>query len=358
MSTINRIARKLLPFATVIIAVIACHQSSLHAQSTLADRIGTHLERHSNSATVWVTKWIHPWSRDRDAVSETLEQVRDSVIADLRSAGIETRYDAEIDRFVADNCKTRRPGPPEARQLAAIGDSDLMLTISYREYRRRPTVLFALSTTRRTVWTERVVLQSDSDAASTAPRLPAQHADRKHLPFRVYNIADCVHSTCSESQQAAVYVPASTTAGRSTAAGQSKPSPNGNESSLRDAVLRFACDHLNQQVGDGECASLTREALQAAGARPASGYRLGSEVPIESVEPGDLLYFHNARFQGRQYWMQLGSPHHTAIVTGRNGDRITYLHQNFNRIRRVQFGEINLADLKSGRIRAFSPVTP
>ncbi|MFP6764308.1 MAG: hypothetical protein VB858_11840, partial [Planctomycetaceae bacterium] len=79
-------------------------------------------------------------------------------------------------------------------------------------------------------------------------------------------------------------------------------------------VLRFASSQIGKQVGNGQCWTLAAEALKAAGARPAQGYTYGDEIPLQDIQPGDILQFTRARFDEPGYWAVMGAPNHTAVV--------------------------------------------
>jgi len=123
-------------------------------------------------------------------------------------------------------------------------------------------------------------------------------------------------------------------------------------------ILEFALNHLGQQVGNGECWTLAAEALLYAGAKPADGYVFGAVIPLSSAQPGDILQFESAVFAGQAYWMQMGFPHHTAIVDSVQGTSMVILNQNFNNVRRVQTTLINFADMNSGSVIAYRAVAP
>jgi hypothetical protein len=81
------------------------------------------------------------------------------------------------------------------------------------------------------------------------------------------------------------------------------------------AVLQFAKVSIGKTIGNGECWTLAAEALSASEAQGANGYTFGRKLAKdESVLPGDIIQFTSARFEGPGWWLQLGSPNHTAIV--------------------------------------------
>jgi hypothetical protein len=124
---------------------------------------------------------------------------------------------------------------------------------------------------------------------------------------------------------------------------------------LNQRVLDFAVSNLGKQVGFGECWELGADALVYANAEPPRGQVFGDAVPLNSMLPGDILEFDNARFVGAGYWLALGAPYHTAIVSGVQGNSVAMLNQNVNNVKRVQITVIHLADLHSGTIAVYRP---
>jgi hypothetical protein len=145
--------------------------------------------------------------------------------------------------------------------------------------------------------------------------------------------------------------------GGSTGGTATSPGVGQDTQSLSAKVLEFALNHLGQQVGNGECWTLAEDALLYAGAKPAVGYVFGEKISLDSAQPGDILQFESAVFVGPTYWMQMGFPHHTAIVDAVQGSQFVILQQNFNGIRRVQMSPLNMADLRSGTVTAYRAVT-
>jgi len=132
---------------------------------------------------------------------------------------------------------------------------------------------------------------------------------------------------------------------------------------LNRKVLKFAEDHLGQQVGNGECWTLAADALTHAGAqRPGAGgvgvldfgRRLG---PGEAILPGDVVQFEKARFvhKTRTGTSTHTMPHHTAIISGVKGKTITLLHQNHGGKKTVATASINLDERTEGTVEFFRP---
>ena len=123
---------------------------------------------------------------------------------------------------------------------------------------------------------------------------------------------------------------------------------------LNEAILQFASEHLGQQVGNGECWTLAAEAMAAAGAAPPKLYDFGDEVALDEIVPGNILQFEEAYFRGVDYYLQMGAPHHTAIVVSVDRSKVTLLNQNVNGSKVVMYSVINLLELKSGSITAYA----
>jgi cell wall-associated NlpC family hydrolase len=130
------------------------------------------------------------------------------------------------------------------------------------------------------------------------------------------------------------------------------PPPN---SQIAKDIVRFATSQIGKQVGNGQCWTLAAEALRAAGAEPPKGYTFGTEIPLQQIQPGDILQFTTARFDEPGYWAIMGTPNHTAVVYSL-GDRTFILHQNVGGKKYVQTFDLDFDNLTSGRVQAFRAV--
>ena len=150
---------------------------------------------------------------------------------------------------------------------------------------------------------------------------------------------------------------------------------------LNAKVLAFARENLGEKVLDGQCTSLARAALRAAGARrfPFEGggdFVWGEPVPsFREALPGDVLQFRDAVFQGKRWiskrrwisWRQ-EYPHHTAVVAEvrERGNVVVVLHQNVgpndapdSEKKVVQEGTIRTNSLaEGGKVWIYRPVPP
>jgi hypothetical protein len=96
--------------------------------------------------------------------------------------------------------------------------------------------------------------------------------------------------------------------------------------------------------------------LRAAGAEPPKGYSFGDRIPLNEIQPGDILQFTSARFDEPGYWTIMGMPNHTAVVHAVGDTRAFILQQNFDGKRHVTTYDLNLNNLTSGQLEAFRPV--
>jgi hypothetical protein len=145
---------------------------------------------------------------------------------------------------------------------------------------------------------------------------------------------------------------------------QAPPVPNGwGFPDLNVRVANFAVEHLGTKVGDGECWTLAKAALLAAGAQPPIGYVFGRELPPnEPWLPGDIIQFSGCHFvesqPDRKIEFTLGTPQHTALIYAVNHGNVTVLQQNVNDDKRVQTQTLNFQDMDKGNFKVYSPVFP
>ena len=125
-------------------------------------------------------------------------------------------------------------------------------------------------------------------------------------------------------------------------------------SPLAKDIVRFASSMIGKQVGNGQCWTLAADALKAAGAEPPRGYTFGDEIPLEDMQPGDILQFKTTRIEEPGYWAVMGTPDHTAVVYS-IGDRTFILHQNVGGKKYVQTFDIDFDNMTSGRVQVFRP---
>lgn len=166
-----------------------------------------------------------------------------------------------------------------------------------------------------------------------------------------------VRSTSRDQRQDASIKASTVTAAASESENKSAPRiPSAQISELQREVLNYAADNIGRKIGRGECWDLADQALRAAGAEPPRGYTFGTPVPLEEIQPGDILQFTSARFDEPGYWTIMGMPNHTAVVHAVGDTRAFILQQNFDGKRYVTTYDLNLNNLTSGSIEAFRPV--
>src|SRR5271169_6430277 len=143
-------------------------------------------------------------------------------------------------------------------------------------------------------------------------------------------------------------------------------------STVRGRVLAFANANLGRTVGNGECAALAFQALNAAGAAPRakhgfptprdyvwgdlvllieatpSGPKLSGS--LNDVQPGDIAQFSNVK-AGKAHFA-----HHTAVVAEISATRLGTLQQHVGGQRIVVGGAVRLDKLSNGWIRFYRPI--
>lgn len=121
-------------------------------------------------------------------------------------------------------------------------------------------------------------------------------------------------------------------------------------------IVAFCQAHVGEQVGNGECWTLAQQAFAAAGAQEPRGTNYGQEIDLAQVQPGDVVHFEKARFEGRTpdggtYWSTAGNPTHTAVVQSiKAGPDVHVWEQNSGGRRTVGHGIFKMRDLVSGRV--------
>jgi hypothetical protein len=117
---------------------------------------------------------------------------------------------------------------------------------------------------------------------------------------------------------------------------------------LNQKVLEFARGQVDKQVGTGECWDLAEDAVTQSGgessktltgvkgkAFQSADYKWGTEVKLDTAQPGDILQFKGHEFtetttRGNRWTDEKQTRgHHTAIVEKNWGDgRLTILEQH------------------------------
>lgn len=68
------------------------------------------------------------------------------------------------------------------------------------------------------------------------------------------------------------------------------------------------------------------------------------------------MQYYQCTFSNGTYTQTAGAPDHTSVVSGKEGDKLVVLEQNVNGKRFVQKGEVNLKDLRKGKVCVYRPV--
>jgi hypothetical protein len=114
---------------------------------------------------------------------------------------------------------------------------------------------------------------------------------------------------------------------------------------LNQKVLEFARGQVDKQVGTGECWDLAEDAVTQVGGESSktltgvkgkafgsADYKWGTEVKLDTAQPGDILQFKGHEFKKITQdgaWKSQTRGHHTAIVEKNWGDgRLTILGQH------------------------------
>ena len=165
-------------------------------------------------------------------------------------------------------------------------------------------------------------------------------------------------------------------------AGGAEPHKDGE---LGEKVRKFARDNLGEKVDDGECAILAMRALEAAGAKTTSDFKVTGEVgdyvwgelveKYDDVKPGDIIQFRDVKIVSTLVVKQPGGgsrtstrsqtmTQHTAIISANSGKgKFKVLEQNVGpkdadeKTRKVvQENTIDLGDKTEGKVWIYRPV--
>jgi hypothetical protein len=121
---------------------------------------------------------------------------------------------------------------------------------------------------------------------------------------------------------------------------------------INRSVLLFAEQSVGKTIGNGECWTPGAEALKSANSKPPDQYVFGRELdPKEAVLPGDIIQFTSVRLQSPNWWVELGTPHHTAVIQKVESKTVyVILGQNPGP---VAAKRIDLQFLRSGTIKIY-----
>jgi hypothetical protein len=161
----------------------------------------------------------------------------------------------------------------------------------------------------------------------------------------------------------------------------STPAPVATSSALTSQVWKFAHDHLGQKVGNGQCAVLADQALQAIHARTfwqlgPSGNNAdyvwgalvlkvgpGQQVNWSQVQPGDIIQYRNvvlksvSHLGSATYWQTWTAAHHTSVVAANLGSgRLQVYEQNVGGRQFVQLDTADFSTMSQGTIWIYRPI--
>ena len=154
---------------------------------------------------------------------------------------------------------------------------------------------------------------------------------------------------------------------------------------LGEKVRKFAKDNLGEKVDDGECALLAMRALESAGAKTTSDFKVTGEVgdyvwgklveKYDDAKPGDIIQFRDVKIVSTMVVKQPGGgtrtstrsqtmTQHTAIISANLGKgKFKVLEQNVGlpgadeKARKVvQENTIDLGDKTEGKVWIYRPV--
>ncbi|QPG75949.1 hypothetical protein FOA43_003335 [Brettanomyces nanus] len=163
------------------------------------------------------------------------------------------------------------------------------------------------------------------------------------------------------------------------------PPPTASKQQLLDGSKIFG-EHIanwcevreGEKVGNGECWTLARDALQKAcgnhafvssglnhGAllvtykmSPTTGKLVVIQEPItDDIKRGDILQFKSSFFKCPDKSITFGAPDHTALVLNVGGSKLQIIQQNNNGKKVVAEDQINLDNMAGGELKVFRPVS-
>lgn len=120
------------------------------------------------------------------------------------------------------------------------------------------------------------------------------------------------------------------------------------------AVVDYAVNNMGKKIDRGECWDLIAFALDNANAEWQMPFDFGDEFDYktEEIQPGDIITFDGVKFESENGYVSF--PMHYAIVYEvKDKDHITIIHQNHNNKKVVQTLDLNLADLKKGKMQFY-----
>ena len=129
---------------------------------------------------------------------------------------------------------------------------------------------------------------------------------------------------------------------------------------LNQKIIGFVDANMNKKVGRGECWDLAAIPLNTYHAKWNGKFTYGIPVDYktECVYPGDIIQFENVMIEtrtGNSYYRE-EMAHHTAVVHEVHGTgNFTVAHQNYNNKQKVVLTELNLGNIKRGKVKVYRP---
>lgn len=120
------------------------------------------------------------------------------------------------------------------------------------------------------------------------------------------------------------------------------------------AVVDYAEANLGKKIDRGECWDLVAFALDNSGAEWQMPFDFGEKLDYkkDQIKPGDIISFDGVKFENENGYQNF--PMHYAIVYKvTDKDHITILHQNHNNKKVVQTLDLNLTELKKGKMQFY-----
>ena len=129
---------------------------------------------------------------------------------------------------------------------------------------------------------------------------------------------------------------------------------------LNKQILSYVKGNLKKKVGRGECWDLAAEPLRAYHAKWDGRLAYGKllDYKSECIYPGDIMQFDKVMIETIHPGGRLTEemPHHTAIVYEVHGTgKFTIAHQNYNNQRKVILTDLNMANVKRGKVMIYRP---
>lgn len=126
---------------------------------------------------------------------------------------------------------------------------------------------------------------------------------------------------------------------------------------VNEKIVKYCKSQMGKKVDRGECWDLIAFALNDAGAKW-NNYDVYGKVytlKTDKVKAGDVLEFHNTRFDNPDgSWFTMGE-HYAIVYEVKSDGEIVIIHQNHNNVRKVQTLTIDLDNVTKGEIIYYRP---